>query len=102
MLSIFKIRGASMWPYLSGGDFVIACRFFFRIRPNDIVIVDHPVYDRMIKRVADISSDKSLWLQGDNKASVTSQQMGWVSLEWVKAKVLFSIRSKQLLEWKKS
>jgi len=81
-----------MLPTLTAGDFVIASQIFRSIRPGDLVVANHPEYQRIVKRVERVSTDKMYWLSGDHESSVQSEQMGWVKAEQVKAKVLFTIR----------
>lgn len=82
-----------MLPSMAGGDFVIASRLFFHLKVGNIVIVDHPDFHKIIKRIEKISPSGQLWLTGDNHSdSVSSKQMGWVDRKNVKAKVLFIIR----------
>jgi nickel-type superoxide dismutase maturation protease len=92
MLSLFKIKGDSMLPKMAGGDFVIISRLFFSLKPGDVVVVDHPVYQRIVKRIEKTCSQQGIWLTGDNlSASVSSDDMGWVSRNQVKGKVIVTI-----------
>lgn len=85
-----------MLPSLYPGDFVIGTRVYVCVSAKDLILVDHPNYGRIIKRVAKVSHQKGIWLEGDNpNESVSSEQMGWVDLNQVCAKVLFSIKAKR-------
>ena len=92
MLSVYKVSGDSMLPYLAAGDFVIACCLFFPIKPGDYIVANHPQYQRIIKRVDSICPQRGYWLAGENTASVSSEKMGWLSKEHILAKVIVKVR----------
>jgi len=56
--------------------------------------VRHPEYGYIIKRVTQLCLEKGAWLVGDGQRSVSSEQMGWISLDLIDAKVIFSIKRK--------
>ncbi|WP_438463483.1 S24/S26 family peptidase [Marinomonas sp. PE14-40] len=96
-MSIFcfhKVEGDSMFPSLRSGDFVIATRLYVSISVNDIILVKHPEYGYIIKRVTQLCLEKGAWLVGDGQRSVSSEQMGWINLDLIDAKVIFSIKRK--------
>lgn len=90
MLSFFKVKGASMEPVLASGDFVLASRLYRSINVGDLVVVDHPCYKRIVKRVKNIEGER-LTLIGENQASVSSEKMGWVMSPDVLGKVIFTV-----------
>ncbi len=92
LIGIFKVDGKSMLPILAEGDFVITSRLLSKIRPNNIVVVEHPSYGRLIKRVLEVSDDHRLWLCGENTSSLTPEKIGWIHTENIKGKVYFSIK----------
>ncbi|EAQ67452.1 hypothetical protein MED121_16034 [Marinomonas sp. MED121] len=95
-LCFYEVKGNSMLPFLRSGDFVIASRLFIAVSIDDLVLVRHPEYGHIIKRVAKTCPKKGLWLQGDGEQSVTSEQIGWISLAQVDAKALFFIKNKSV------
>ena len=82
-----------MQPTLACGDFVVASKLKFSLSEGDLVIAYHPVYGQMVKRIKSISSTHGFLLTGDNSQSVSSEAMGWIARESIKAKVLFPIRA---------
>lgn len=92
MLNIIKIVGDSMSPTLDAGDFVCVWRRIKSINVGDLVVCDHPKYKRLIKRVAAIDLDGRCLLEGDNPQSLSSEKMGWFSLESLYGKVIFKIK----------
>lgn len=81
-----------MMPSLAGGDYVIASRYFRRLKKGDLVIVDHPHYKRIVKRIHTMSENHKLLLSGENAQSISCEKMGWVSTSTVYGKVIFSIK----------
>ena len=90
---INRVRGNSMAPTLADGDYVIGRRLSRRrpLRPGDIVVIDHPRYGRMVKRVATVDPDGSLTLKGDNAATVASVDIGRVQPKDVRNLVWFRV-----------
>ena len=82
-----------MLPTLTGGDFVIASRLYRHINVDDLLVINHPRYGKIIKRVKEISNNKDVYITGDNNTeSVSSAQMGWIKSNQIQGKVLFSIK----------
>ena len=92
MLGLYEVKGSSMLPFLRSGDFVVVSRFFISIRVNDVVLVKHPIYGEIIKRVVKVCQAQGVWLKGEGIESVSSEQIGWIRLEQVQAKLLFPIK----------
>ena len=93
MLFLLKVDGKSMSPSLEPGDFVLASRLYLSLKPNDIIIVNHPIYSDIIKRIDRIDENNQLWLKGDNiYHSVSSEKMGAIDKKQLKGKVIYSIR----------
>jgi nickel-type superoxide dismutase maturation protease len=87
-LIIRRVRGDSMLPALPDGKIVIATGWFYRLKPNNIVIVSHNNIEK-IKRIKSIDNGR-IFLVGDNpKGSTDSRQFGKVDVTNVLAKKLF-------------
>ena len=86
-----------MLPYLTSGDFVIATRFHGPIKVDDLLVINHSYYGRIIKRVKEILPDHSMLVTGDNNESISSEQIGWIKPIHVQGKVLLSIKQKTLV-----
>jgi signal peptidase I len=95
MIGIFKIHGESMHPALSSGDFVVAARFYRQLAMGDLIVFQHPVYGRLIKRIKQLDPVGNILVQSENKQGLSSEQMGWLEPNQIYAKVLFSSRKKQ-------
>lgn len=94
MLHIFKVKGDSMAPTLAGNDYVITSRFL-SLKENRLVVVNHPVYQQLIKRIKSIKKDGTFLLVGDNKESLTTEKMGSFSKKSLCGVVWFCIRAKR-------
>jgi len=77
-----------MFPAFADQDFVLATHYWRKLLPGDVVVVNHPQYQTIIKRIVKIASDGSLQLQGDNKQSTSSAALGNIAPQWIKAKVM--------------
>lgn len=83
MIQVVKIVGRSMEPVLNGGDYGVFFRFS-KLKPNSIVLVDHPRYGRIVKSVRSVEGDE-LELEGTCAHSLSTQQLGKIPRRWVRA-----------------
>ncbi|MFQ3190250.1 MAG: nickel-type superoxide dismutase maturation protease [Paraglaciecola sp.] len=93
MLSLRKIKGASMYPVMAENDYIVINHLFWQLNAGDIIVVDHPIYKKIIKRIMATAKNGDLWLRGENTGSVTPEKMGWIKTQWVKGKVIYIINS---------
>ena len=77
-----------MLPAYRRDAMVCATGLFRKLRPGDVVIIDHQGLEK-IKRVEAVVEDQ-LFVLGDNPASSTdSRQFGWLPAPAVRAKVIW-------------
>lgn len=81
-----------MEPTLTGGDYIIASRYYCRLKKGDLVVVNHPIYNRIVKRIACISSKNQLQLQGDNPLSISREKIGWIAPSSIYGKVILQVK----------
>lgn len=81
-----------MSPTLNAGDFVVVWRRVRRLQLGDLVVCNHPDYSRLIKRINAIDLNGNYLLEGDNPSSLSPEKMGWLSLNQMYGKVVFTIR----------
>lgn len=85
-----RIDGHSMAPALPTGSYGV-----FRRRPvyrqGDTVLVEHPVYGRIVKNIRAIGPD-GVWLEGLNSFSVSSEAMGMVPHDKIVGKLQLAIK----------
>jgi len=83
-----------MSPVLLPDDFVLTSRWFFSPKIGNIVVVNHPVYGQIIKRIHAVNTNGDFQLTGENAQSITSNQIGWMPRESCVGKVIYSIKNK--------
>ena len=91
MFSVIKVQGTSMVPRLQNGDFVFISRWQRSLKVGDLVVVDHPLYQFIVKRVLEIDDHGLLWVGGENESSLKPQELGWIAPNRLVGKVLFCI-----------
>jgi nickel-type superoxide dismutase maturation protease len=95
MFRFYKVVGASMTPTLYQGDYVLCLTWpLFRSTDNQVVVVNHPKYQTIIKRIKRVSGNRGYWLVGDNPQSTSSQELGLVTHEDIVGWVLLKIINK--------
>ena len=93
MFRFYKVVGASMTPTLYQGDYVLCLTWpLFRFTENQVVVVNHPKYQTIIKRIKRVSGNRGYRLVGDNPQSTSSQELGLVThkdiVGWVLLKII--------------
>lgn len=81
-----------MKPALCNGDFVLITPWLTKARLNKLLIVDHPLFGIIIKRVISINTDGSCWLDSDNSRGIGTEKIGLISPWLIVGRVLFTIR----------
>ncbi|MFD2180057.1 S24/S26 family peptidase [Veronia pacifica] len=69
-----------MFPRLSPGDYVVSLRQRSGARPRlgDMYVLSHPTYGDMIKKLEYVDDDNAFWFCGENRDSVSKEQIGAV------------------------
>ncbi len=91
---IFLIEGDSMFPALKDGDLVLI-NPYADLCVGDIVLAQHPFKQsvKIIKRIAEISSDEKYFLVGDNAPESTdSRTFGAVSVKNILGKAMCRVK----------
>jgi nickel-type superoxide dismutase maturation protease len=95
MLRFLKIRGDSLAPEFSHGDFVLVSKipyFFFNPRPGEVIVFYHPGYGLLIKRIERVGAEGQLVVIGTQANSVDSRVFGAVRRIDILGKVIWHIR----------
>lgn len=92
MLGIYRVRGESMHPNLSEGDFVVALRALRPLKVGQRVVIDHPRYGILVKRVCRVGEDGRFQCAGDNPASVGPDALGWLDRTQLRGVVRLAVR----------
>jgi nickel-type superoxide dismutase maturation protease len=91
---VYRVRGASMYPTLEDGDYVLVDGDAYRKvppRPGDVVVARHPFYEGryIVKRVRSVLPRGSLFLEGDaSYDSTDSHALGPIPLSQVIGRVV--------------
>ena len=88
-LKVIRVAGDSMSPALPEGSFVLFRRAS-RYRIGDVVLVRHPEFGTIVKRIAAFEPG-FLWLKGDHPSSVSREAMGCLPLKAVLGKQVWSV-----------
>lgn len=92
MFRIMKVTGESLSPFLMPGDFVLIGRLprrLFPLRPGNIVVMRHPAYGTLIKRIESIADGgEAVFVVGDHPDSIDSRTFGAVRTSSVDGVVL--------------
>jgi nickel-type superoxide dismutase maturation protease len=90
---LYKVTGDSMLPNYCPGDYVLTWRPARRsLKSGDVVVVDHPRFGNIIKRIQQVLDPVTFTISGDNTtASTDSTDLGPVSIEQVRGKVVWRI-----------
>ncbi|WP_036479305.1 nickel-type superoxide dismutase maturation protease [Myxosarcina sp. GI1] len=89
----FRVTGNSMQPLLQPGEEILIDRHAYQNRVpqiGDIVVATHPFRSGLtvVKRIALVMEDGSLFLKGDNfTESTDSRTFGTVNLKYILGKV---------------
>ncbi len=97
MLNLFKVSGNSMGPDLVSGDYVISTKVYFKIEKGDTLVVKHPLFGLIIKKVFDVCGQLFLLIGENHQESVTTKQMGWIGSQQIKGKVVLKVKARAKL-----
>lgn len=80
-----------MLPSFSSGDYLLI--FGSSLCPpqiNQVVLVNHPRFGKIVKRISKHHPDNGYLLTGDNpQESTSSQTMGWIPKERIYGRVIW-------------
>jgi len=90
LIFIRRVVGKSMAPRLRSGALVLATPLRRKLRPGQVVILEHQGKEK-IKRIERIDPDKKqLFVIGDNlAASSDSRHFGWITEKAVRGRVFW-------------
>ncbi|MDO8619580.1 MAG: S26 family signal peptidase [Candidatus Daviesbacteria bacterium] len=87
--SRFTIYGNSMLPVLKPGQDILILCWFLSFKKGDLVVFKKGNIE-MVKRVRQISSDRGIFVLGDNeKESTDSRKFGWIKKSEIIGKVIW-------------
>lgn len=83
-----------MTPTLAPGDYLLVTKAR-AIRAGFVVLVDHPKYGVIVKRIASVSQE-TISLEGDGPESTSTEALGDVIVKAVRGRVRLAITPKGL------
>ena len=94
LLLIRRIVGHSMIPVLPPGTLVFGIRYYRKLKPGHVVVVNHEGKEK-IKRIEKIK-DNQIFILGDHpETSTDSRQFGWLGKNQITARIFWP-RSKKV------
>lgn len=91
-LTLYKVKGQSMVPALTCGDFVLSFSCTeSKYRKGDIVIACHPRFGQIIKRVKNVDSNDRIQLTGENQLSTSCDSIGPLPRSAILGRVIWRI-----------
>ncbi len=81
-----------MSPRLKHGQIVFGYKCFRKqkLKPNDIVVFNHPEFGVCIKQIKSINSkDKTVTVSGENELSTSTEKIGPVAFKNITNKIIF-------------
>lgn len=95
MFKIVKVRGASMRPTLALGDYLIITKARV-LRPGFVVLVDHPEYGIIVKRVKSVNGE-TFRLEGDGHVTTTTHELGDIQMSHLIGRAKWAVKPKGFL-----
>ena len=95
MFRFLRVRGNSLAPEFSQGDFVLVSKIPFWLTPptpGDVIAFRQPGYGLMIKRIQNLIPEAGVNVIGDHPESVDSRVFGPVRRKDILGKVVWHIR----------
>lgn len=82
-----------MQPVLREGDYVLLLPWLRKPKLGKLVVVKHPSFGVIIKRVIGMDADGSFWLGSDDQSGVSTLQMGRIQPQQLLGRVVWKSRS---------
>jgi len=64
------------------------------LKKGKIIKVKHPLFGLIVKRIIDVDQQGYYWLEGVNKNSISTLEMGAINIKLIIGIVIFNIKSK--------
>lgn len=81
-----------MSPTYNHNDYIVSAYWpFIKMYKGHIVVVSHPTFNTIVKRIKSLDNQGRMQLSGDNLLSTESEKIGWVTKENLLGRVIFHI-----------
>lgn len=85
---IRRVMGHSMVPILPPRTLVFGWRYFWRVKPGQVVVIEHDGIEK-IKRIDQIEAEKIYVLGEHPEESTDSRHFGWLPQDTIKAVIVW-------------
>ena len=87
---IWKVKGQSMAPKIPENSYILGHRWlrFLPISKGQQLVMQHKVHGLIVKTVAVVDHNGLIWSKGENKKSLSIEQIGPVGKEQVVGRVV--------------
>ncbi|MEI6894701.1 MAG: nickel-type superoxide dismutase maturation protease [Colwellia sp.] len=87
---LWKVRGQSMTPVIHEGSFILVTKLLllFPVKEGQRILIKHPEYGIIVKTVALVDKNGFIWSKGENKKSLSVEQIGPVDKEQVLGRII--------------
>lgn len=88
--NFFKVKGESMSPKIPNESYVLSCNWFSSLFLGEgkKVLVQHKHLGLIVKTVALVDHHGFLWVKGENRHSMSVEQLGPISSEQIIGRVV--------------
>ena len=85
-----------MSPHIQPDSYLISHHLIhpFFLKKGKIIKVKHPLFGLIVKRIIDVDQQGYYWLEGLNKNSISTLEMGAINIKLIIGIVIFNIKSK--------
>lgn len=94
MIHLSKVKGSSMSPSYSDGDYLLSISAkLFKLKKGDVIIIKHPFYGYLVKQICR-KVESGFYVQGTHPMSIDMESLGVIIPKMIKGKVVSKISSK--------
>lgn len=83
-----------MAPVIPPNSFILAAKWLmiFPIREGQRLVINHPQYGVIVKKVALVDKNGFIWSKGENKKSVSVEQLGPVDKRQILGRIIWIVK----------
>lgn len=79
-----------MRPNFSAEDYVLICAWpIIKYRKGDVVVLNHPLYNTVLKRISEVEVSKKFHFSSDNPLGVSGLELCWEQRDRIVGKVVW-------------
>lgn len=91
LFKIWKVKGHSMAPVIPSGCFVLVVRrfYFLPLRQGQRLVINHPKYGAIVKKIALVDRNGFIWSKGENAQSLSVEELGPIDKSQILGRVVY-------------